>query len=266
MAGLCNGGNEHPGFLKAVSKVKYILCRTVTDCLHVETRSNGALHLPLHSTNRTLSSVRSELHAFLCPGPKPGHYIAGRIAVKTTFEIGRNGKIPIRQTILNWVRQFRSTASVGNKRPPSSSNNERTPENVRVAAAFQLSPQRSSRRHSVALHSTPSTVRHILNEDLKLHPFKINVSAISHVSFRGCCLAPALNRFTGMRLFFLWGYLKEKAYAHCSHSIQELKDYIREEIRRIPENVLRKVMDSVRERAEICLASNGTHLSDILIK
>ncbi|KAJ4436980.1 hypothetical protein ANN_17112 [Periplaneta americana] len=56
-------------------RVKYILCRTITDFLHVETRSNADLHLPIHSTNTNLSSVRSELHAFLCPGPKPGYLL-----------------------------------------------------------------------------------------------------------------------------------------------------------------------------------------------
>jgi hypothetical protein len=45
----------------------------------------------------------------------------------------------------------------------------------RVSHAFQRSPQRSARRHSVALHLSPRTVRRILQEDLKFHPFKIKV-------------------------------------------------------------------------------------------
>ena len=45
----------------------------------------------------------------------------------------------------------------------------------RVAHAFQRSPQLSARRHSVPLHSTPRTVRPILHEDLKFHPFKIQL-------------------------------------------------------------------------------------------
>jgi hypothetical protein len=66
--------------------------------------------------------------------------------------------------------------------------------------------------------------------------------------------------------FLLWGYLKEKVYAHRPHTIQELKDCIREEIQGIPVNMLRKVMDNVRQRAEMCLTSNGAHLSDINFK
>jgi hypothetical protein len=66
--------------------------------------------------------------------------------------------------------------------------------------------------------------------------------------------------------FFLWGYLKEKVYAHRPHTIQELKDCIREEIQGIPVNMLRKVMVNVRRRAEMCLTTNGAHLSDIIFK
>jgi len=69
------------------------------------------------------------------------------------FDIRRNGKVPTRQTILNWVTQVRTTASIVNKKPPGRPRNVRTPENVRrVAHAFKRSPQRSARRHSIALH------------------------------------------------------------------------------------------------------------------
>ena len=47
------------------------------------------------------------------------------------FDIGRNGKVPTRQTILNWVTQFRTTASIVNKKPPGRHQTVRTPENVR---------------------------------------------------------------------------------------------------------------------------------------
>jgi hypothetical protein len=58
------------------------------------------------------------------------------------FDIGRNGKVPTRQTILNWVTQFRTTASIVDKKPPGRPRTVRTPENVRrVAHIFQRSPQ-----------------------------------------------------------------------------------------------------------------------------
>jgi hypothetical protein len=88
------------------------------------------------------------------------------------FDILKNGNVPTRQTILNWVTQFRTTASIVNKKPRT----VRTPENLRrVAHAFQPSPQCSARRHSMALHLIPRTVRRILHEDLNFHPFKIQV-------------------------------------------------------------------------------------------
>jgi len=90
------------------------------------------------------------------------------------FDIGRKGKVPKRQIILNWVTQVRTTASIVNMKPSGRPRTVRTPENVRrVAHAFQRSPQRSARHHSIALHLTPRTIRRILYEDLKSHPFKI---------------------------------------------------------------------------------------------
>jgi len=45
-----------------------------------------------------------------------------------------------------------------------------------------------------------------------------------------------------------------------------MKDYIREEIQEIPVNMLRKVINNVRQRAEMCVKYNGAHLSDIIFK
>ncbi|KAJ4425605.1 hypothetical protein ANN_27801, partial [Periplaneta americana] len=98
------------------------------------------------------------------------------------FEIGRNGKIPTLQMILNWLRQFRTTASVRNKRPPGRPQTVRTPEYVqRVAAAFQRSAQHSARRHSVVLHLTPRTVRYPFSKRINesLHNHASNVEMIS---------------------------------------------------------------------------------------
>jgi hypothetical protein len=57
------------------------------------------------------------------------------------FDIGRNGKVPTRQTILNWGTQFGTTVSIVDKKPPGRPRTVRTPENVRrMAHAFQSSP------------------------------------------------------------------------------------------------------------------------------
>ena len=66
-------------------------------------------------------------------------------AFRRHFEIGRNGKVPTRQTILICVTQFRTTPSIVNKKPLGRPRTVRVPENVRrVAHAFQRSPQRSA--------------------------------------------------------------------------------------------------------------------------
>ena len=76
------------------------------------------------------------------------------------FDIGRNGKVPTRQTILNWVTQFGTTASIVKQKPPRRPRTVRTPENARrLAHAFQRSPQLSVRRHSIALHLIPDQPR-----------------------------------------------------------------------------------------------------------
>jgi hypothetical protein len=76
----------------------------------------------------------------------------------------------------------------------------------------------------------------------------------------------AINALCNSMRFSLRDYLKEKFYAHRPHTILELKDCIREEIQGIPVNTLRKVMGIVRQSAEVCLTSNGSHLSDSILK
>ena len=53
------------------------------------------------------------------------------------FDIGGNGKVPIRKTILNWVTRFRTAASVVNKEPsgrPRPVNTRRCASGKRVSA------------------------------------------------------------------------------------------------------------------------------------
>jgi hypothetical protein len=52
------------------------------------------------------------------------------------FDIGRNGKVPTCQTILNWVTQFRTTASTVNKKPHGRLRTVPTPENVHISAKY----------------------------------------------------------------------------------------------------------------------------------
>jgi len=61
------------------------------------------------------------------------------------FAIGKNVEVPTRQTILNWVTKFRTTASIVDKKPSGPHRTVRTLENVRrVAHAVQRSARLTS--------------------------------------------------------------------------------------------------------------------------
>nr|CAI5865735.1 unnamed protein product [Callosobruchus analis] len=64
--------------------------------------------------------------------------------------------------------------------------------------------------------------------------------------------------------FFLWSYLKEKVYVNKPQTIRQLKDNIRNEIHAITPEILRKVMEHVLKRAQLCEAENGRHLRDVI--
>jgi hypothetical protein len=66
--------------------------------------------------------------------------------------------------------------------------------------------------------------------------------------------------------YFLWGHLKSKVYEANIHTTDELKTKIREEIRTIPQDMCRRVMDNMRPRFQECLRMRGGHLQDIVFK
>jgi len=72
---------------------------------------------------------------------------------------------------------------------------------------------------------------------------------------------PAISPDLSARDFFLWGYLKGKAYTYCPKYVIVLKQ---EESKNIP--TTRKVMADVRDRAEESLRKGGSHLTNTAIK
>lgn len=64
--------------------------------------------------------------------------------------------------------------------------------------------------------------------------------------------------------FFLWGYLKDKVYPYKPRTLQELKTAIRQEIARIPQEMILRVMHNFQERLEMCEREAGRHLTDII--
>jgi hypothetical protein len=95
---------------------------------------------------------------------------------KKHLSVGRNGKVPMRQTILNCIRQCMSTASALPKKNPGRPRSVRDPEIVeRVRVALQQSPRRSARRHLVALGMSDRSIRRMLHMDLHFHPSEIQM-------------------------------------------------------------------------------------------
>lgn len=91
------------------------------------------------------------------------------------FNVPRHGRVPSRNTILKWMRKFNETGSLRNEFV-GSARRVRTPENIeRVREAVIRSPQRSARRQAVALNLSRTSVCRILHEDLKFHPYKIQM-------------------------------------------------------------------------------------------
>ena len=65
--------------------------------------------------------------------------------------------------------------------------------------------------------------------------------------------------------FFLCGYLKSQVFrAPAPHTVQELKRRIQQEVKRIPAEMLQRVMDDVRKRLTECLERNGGHLNNVI--
>lgn len=64
--------------------------------------------------------------------------------------------------------------------------------------------------------------------------------------------------------FFLWDYIKSKAYVNNPQTIQELKDEIRRIIREIPPEMCTDVIEHFCRRIACCDRSRGGHLLDIV--
>jgi len=66
-------------------------------------------------------------------------------------------------------------------------------------------------------------------------------------------------------VFFLWGYLKSQVFkAPAPYTVQELKHRIQQEVKRIPVEMLQRVMGHVRKRLIECLERNGGHLNGVI--
>jgi len=87
--------------------------------------------------------------------------------------IPRHGRVPCRNTIHEWVQNFRENASALRRNPRGRIPTVRTPENAdKVRMAIVKSPRRSVRRHSAAIGLSDRSVWRILHKNLHFHPYK----------------------------------------------------------------------------------------------
>jgi len=66
--------------------------------------------------------------------------------------------------------------------------------------------------------------------------------------------------------FFLWGYLKSKAYRRCPVNLNALKQTIRDANINISEATLREFKHSFSTCVHLCIHEGGGHLNDIVHK
>lgn len=95
-------------------------------------------------------------------------------AFRVHFRLGRHDPVPVRNTILLWVNNFRGGASALKRKSTGRPRTARTPENVAaIRASVQQSPQRPARKHAAALGLSDRSVRRILHKELQMHPYKM---------------------------------------------------------------------------------------------
>ena len=64
--------------------------------------------------------------------------------------------------------------------------------------------------------------------------------------------------------FYLWGCLKGKVYANNPKTLEDLKENIRDEIRRIDTAELHRMYDNILQRTQKCIDVQGDHFQHII--
>ncbi|BFZ07560.1 hypothetical protein BsWGS_10599 [Bradybaena similaris] len=64
--------------------------------------------------------------------------------------------------------------------------------------------------------------------------------------------------------YYLWGFLKGNVYKTNVHTIEELKEAIRNAIQEITTDTLSKVFDNMKRRVQTCLEARGGHFQHLL--
>lgn len=106
-----------------------------------------------------------------------GSPITTQRAFRIRFALNRRDPVPDSKTIHNWVSNFRQTSSALKRKSTGRPRTATGLENVAaVRTSIEQSPRRSARKHAAALHLSDRSVRRILHQELKMHPYKIVVT------------------------------------------------------------------------------------------
>ena len=89
------------------------------------------------------------------------------------------------------------------------------------------------------------------------------------ISLRGDIACPSRLPDLNPCDYFLWGYLKSKVYNNGPHSIEQLRQTIRQEATAILQEMTRRVVENFKNdfnRLQQCMADNGSNLTDLIFK
>ena len=152
-------------------------------------------------------------------------------------------RVPHRHCVTALLDKFKKTGSVADRvrsgRPTVI--NEGVLHDV--TNKLQRSPKKSLRRLSQETGISLGSIHKAVHK-LKFRPYKVHD------------LTPPD--------FYLWGKLKGAVYANNPHTIEQLKDNIRETIHNIPREELERVFANMRRRVELCLGVNGGHFQQLM--
>lgn len=127
-------------------------------------------------------------------------YIVTRRLYCSEYGLRQISEAPSANLIKIWVQRFEETGSTFKPQAKGRPRTSRTDDNIeRVMQSVRGDPQMSTRKRSSVLHLSRRSLQRILNLDLKLHPYKLQLTQELKESDFGARLAFAnemLNRFS----------------------------------------------------------------------
>ena len=93
------------------------------------------------------------------------------------FNLKWDGPVPLRNSILRWVSNFKITGSTRKKKTGGHARSVRTQEPIEAMEdAVQQFPARAAMKHALALDVSDRSARRVLKFDSKMQPYKIFVT------------------------------------------------------------------------------------------